>query len=165
MTDLQSAVETLNAAIDDALTRAAREAVQQTMDAAGMSIPFEVTVSLARPGAPLTQQLIGVRQSIGASLVKRPDTPIRPKAPKSKGKSKTKAPRKRPHGRPPGALQLAVIESVETLHPMPVTVATLQEALQAKGIATSNDNLHQTIRRAVMGGKIVRVGRGAYKLP
>ncbi len=70
-------------------------------------------------------------------------------------------PARRRRGRPQGAVRTAIIASFEG--DVELTTNDLRERLRDIGVRTSDDGLHQQLRRLTMAGQLVRSGRGVYR--
>ncbi len=65
-------------------------------------------------------------------------------------------------GRPPGVLRRALLEAFDA-DQSELTTDALREHLDAHGVKTNADNLHQHLRRLVQAGELQRTRRGVYR--
>jgi hypothetical protein len=63
-------------------------------------------------------------------------------------------------GRPSGATRAALLDAFANGDEL--SIGAIRSSLEAQGIETSDDNLHQHLRRLVVGGELQRAGRGLY---
>jgi hypothetical protein len=84
-------------------------------------------------------------------------------APRRAAPAKATAPR-RPggRGRPAGELRQAILEEFEH-DPAEHDLAAIRDRLAARRVQTTDDNLHQQLRRLVTAGRLERVARGVYR--
>jgi hypothetical protein len=64
-------------------------------------------------------------------------------------------------GRPVGGVRLGVLAAFAGPEP-DLSTDDIRASLQAAGVKTSTDNLHQQLRRLVQAGELIRTGRGRY---
>jgi hypothetical protein len=64
-------------------------------------------------------------------------------------------------GRPVGGVRLGVLAAFAGSAP-DLSTDDIRASLQAAGVKTSTDNLHQQLRRLVQAGELTRTGRGRY---
>ncbi len=69
----------------------------------------------------------------------------------------------RRRGRPRGAVRAAILASFDGVGEQ--TTSAVRARLVAAGITTSDDNLHQQLRRLTHAGELIRAGRGLYRRP
>jgi hypothetical protein len=67
----------------------------------------------------------------------------------------------RGRGRPVGALRRAILEEFADADAR-LTLDDLRDRLAKRDVKSSDDNLHQQLRRLVTAGELSRVGRGVY---
>jgi hypothetical protein len=64
------------------------------------------------------------------------------------------------HGRPSGSVRTALLDAFANGEEL--TIDAIRSRLTGRGVATTDDNLHQHLRRLVKGGELLRAGRGLY---
>ena len=69
----------------------------------------------------------------------------------------------RTRGRPHGSVRAAILACFDGHGDGELTTGGVRAQLQAAGVATSDDNLHQQLRRLTHAGELVRAGRGRYR--
>ena len=152
---LTEAFESFEASLRDLLTTQARESVDQALDKLSLRTgPFrinDVQVDVVIRGLN-----VEATQEHGKGVSRRYPEPGR------KRSTKRARSRRSTVGRPPGALRSALIDIFADTESELDTDA-LRAVLDARGVKTSTDNLHQQLRRLVTAGILERVGRGRYR--
>ncbi len=100
----------------------------------------------------------GAQRADGAPARSRRATAARSRP----GRRPASAKRSGTRGRPPGALRTALLEAFESGE-SELTTDALREHLDARGVKTNADNLHQHLRRLVQAGELQRTRRGVYR--
>jgi hypothetical protein len=147
---LAEAFESFEASLQELLASEARASVSAALDRLSHTTgPFrinDVEVDVVIRGL-----------SVEAASEHTTERPRRKRRPAIKRAAKPRA-----AGRPPGPLRSALVDTFATADGELDTQA-VRALLDARGVKSSSDNLHQQLRRLVAAGVIERAGRGRYQ--
>jgi hypothetical protein len=150
---LAEAFESFEASLQELLASEARASVSAALDRLSHTTgPFrinDVEVDVVIRGL-----------SVEAATAHTPERTERPR--RKRPPARKRAAKPRAAGRPPGPLRSALVDTFATADGELDTQA-VRALLDARGVKSSSDNLHQQLRRLVAAGVIERAGRGRYR--
>jgi hypothetical protein len=151
---LREAFDAFRTALQLMLQDEARASVEQAVDRlAGQHDQFtvaDVQVEVTVVGLTLQSGDTGPASAAGRGRTARPEVSRNaPARPRRRGAR--------------GGVRQAILDSFGPERNAELTISDVTAAVEARGVTTTTNNLHQQLRRLVQAGELDRAGRGRYR--